>query len=232
MSDCLMQFALPFQEFAVETSPHACLAAGPMPDANDNANTRFGAPLPDRNNIDMTELAPPLMEIPAAAQSDHVAARHEPRFWMDNGWTARIIKNEDDEGWAVEMCREGESEPVWIAPWTMGRDKKNPKPLDTTAFTTLVKAASEVLRRHEQQLHAMLHKSMTVNTISATIHIALDIVPDEDDPYAMLSARDDDDNLIAQRRVSPAYKLTMASATAWIEDGFSMTSALAGQGKK
>jgi hypothetical protein len=29
----------------------------------------------------------------------------------------------------------------------MGRDKKNPKPLDASAFQTLVKTASEVLRR-------------------------------------------------------------------------------------
>ena len=24
-------------------------------------------------------------------------------LWRDDGWTARIIKNEDDDGWAVEM---------------------------------------------------------------------------------------------------------------------------------
>ena len=28
------------------------------------------------------------------------------------------------------MTGEGESEPVLIGPWTMGRDKKNPKPID------------------------------------------------------------------------------------------------------
>ena len=27
---------------------------------------------------------------------------HEDGLWRDNGWTARIIKNEDDDGWAVE----------------------------------------------------------------------------------------------------------------------------------
>jgi hypothetical protein len=80
------------------------------------------------------------------------------RLWRDDGWTARVIKNEDDDGWAVEMIMDGESEPALVGPWTMGRDKKNPKPLDTPAFHTLVKTASEVLRRHEQQLHAQLHK--------------------------------------------------------------------------
>ena len=72
---------------------------------------------------------------------------HEPRLWRDNGWTARVIKNEDDEGWAVAMVKDGEPEPALVGPWTMGRDKKNPKPLDTAAFNTLVKTASEVIRR-------------------------------------------------------------------------------------
>ena len=58
---------------------------------------------------------------------------HDPTFWRDNGWTARVIKNEDDEGWAVAMTRDGEAEPALVGPWTMGRDKKNPKPLDATS---------------------------------------------------------------------------------------------------
>ena len=57
-------------------------------------------------------------------------AIHEARLWRDNGWTARVIKNEDDDGWAVEMIKDGEAEPALVGPWTMGRDKKNPKPLD------------------------------------------------------------------------------------------------------
>ena len=32
----------------------------------------------------------------------------EARLWIDNGWTARVIKNEDDDGWAVEMTRHGD----------------------------------------------------------------------------------------------------------------------------
>src|SRR3954453_21949479 len=82
----------------------------------------------------------------------------EARLWKGNGWTARVVKNEDDEGWAVEMVKDGEPEPALVGPWTMGRDKKNPKPLDTAAFLTLVKTAAEVIRRHEQHSHAELHK--------------------------------------------------------------------------
>ncbi len=147
-------------------------------------------------------------------------AINEPRLWRDDGWTARVIKNEDDEGWAVEMIKDGEAEPALVGPWTMGRDKKNPKPLDTSAFHTLVKTASEVLRRHEQQLHATLHKSVTVNTASATITVTLDIVPDEDDPYALLAAQDEAGDRLAEVRVAPNFKLTRTSAEDWIAGGY------------
>ena len=82
-------------------------------------------------------------------EHDDDTAINEARLWKDNGWTARVIKNEDDDGWAVAMTRDGEREPALVGPWTMGRDKKNPKPLDTAAFNTLVKTAHEVVRRHE-----------------------------------------------------------------------------------
>ena len=130
------------------------------------------------NAIVMTELLTPSpddIEEPASDSSSHT---YEARLWRDDGWTARVIKNEDDEGWAVAMCKDGESEPALVGPWTMGRDKKNPKPLDAAAFGTLVKTASEVLRRHEQQLHAMLHRNVVVNTRSATLTVTLDIVPE------------------------------------------------------
>lgn len=144
----------------------------------------------------------------------------EPRLWVDKGWTARVIKNEDDEGWAVAMMKDGEPEPALVGPWTMGRDKKNPKPLDANAFRTLVKTASEVLRRHEQQLHAILHKTLFVSLESADIRVNLDIVPDEENPYAILSAHDADNAELAQVRVSAGFKLSKASASAWIENDY------------
>ena len=60
------------------------------------------------------------------------------------------------------MISDGESEPALVGPWTMGRDKKNPKPLDVSAFATLVKTANEILARHAQQRRAQLHRSVTV----------------------------------------------------------------------
>lgn len=156
----------------------------------------------------------------AAVEADLPAVVNEPRLWCNNGWTARVIKNEDDEGWAVSMTKDGESEPALVGPWTMGRDKKSPKPLDASAFQTLVKTASEVLRRHEHQLQALLHKKLFLTTPSGPLSITLDIVPDEDDPYAVLGARDDAGELIAEVRVGPEFKLSAASANAWIADEF------------
>ncbi len=151
---------------------------------------------------------------------DPHAPLQEPRLWRDERWTAQVIKNEDDEGWAVAMTLVGESEPALVGPWTMGRDKKNPKPLDAAAFHTLVKTASEVLRRHEQQLHAQLHKSLKLDTDAGRLHILLDIVPDEDNPYALLSARDAQDELVARVRVAANFRLTEASAAAWVDNDF------------
>jgi len=144
----------------------------------------------------------------------------EARLWRDNGWTARVIKNEDDEGWAVAMTRHGEAEPALVGPWTMGRDKKNPKPLDTNAFNTLVKTANEVLRRHEQQTHALLHRQLYVEAASGRLSITLDIVPDDDDPHAWLAATDADGRELARVRVGAGFKLGVASAERWIEAGF------------
>jgi hypothetical protein len=145
---------------------------------------------------------------------------HQPTLWRDNGWTARVVKNNDDDGWAVEMIKAGEAEPALVGPWTMGRDKKNPKPLDTAAFNTLVKTASEVLRRHEQQLHAQLHKSVFVMAAAGRVEVTLDIVPDDDDAHAVLKAVDADGAELAQMRVPAGFKLSASSASAWIDGGF------------
>jgi hypothetical protein len=153
---------------------------------------------------------------------------HEPTLWADDGWTARVIKNEDDDGWAVAMIRDGEPEPALIGPWTMGRDKRNPKPLDGQAFITLVKTATEYVRRHEQQRHAQLHQSIEIRPETgepfafgaAAVVVRLDIVPDDDDPHGQLSAHDNAGELLGQARVAPSFKLTRTSATAWIASNF------------
>lgn len=147
----------------------------------------------------------------------------EARLWRDEGWTARVVKNEDDDGWAVEMTKDGEQEPALVGPWTMGRDKKSPKPLDATAFSTLVKTAHEVRRRHEQHLHALLHKKVIVSSGAGEIVVTLDIVVGDESASALLAARpalEPDAAPLAEVRVDPSFKLTVASARAWIDDGY------------
>ena len=157
---------------------------------------------------------------PAMMDVEEAIAIRESRLWHDNGWMARVIKNEDDDGWAVEMLMDGEPEPALVGPWTMGRDKKNPKPLDQTAFNTLIKTATEVLQRHAQQAHAALHKRLTVYALEREWDIRLDITPDEYEPYAILSALDALGEEVAQVRVRPDFRLTSTSASNWIKDDF------------
>lgn len=147
---------------------------------------------------------------------------HEPRLWRAQGWTARVIKNEDDDGWAVEMLKDGQADPALVAPWTMGRDKKNPKPLDGAAFQTWVKTASEVLTRHENQRRAQLHRSVYLNLDSGRMEVVLDIIPDEDNPHAVLTALDADGTELGRATVPPDFKLTAASAERFVDAGFSV----------
>jgi hypothetical protein len=148
----------------------------------------------------------------------------EPRLWQDEIWTAKVIKNEDDDGWAVAMFKVGESEPALVGPWTMGRDKKNPKPLDGTAFITLVKTASEFVRRSEQQLHAQLNQSVTVNGQNGRVTVLLRIVPDDDHPDAVLTAQDEGGAVLANIKVRAGFRLNRQTAQAWVDADFAKPS--------
>jgi hypothetical protein len=145
---------------------------------------------------------------------------HENRVWSDEHWTACVINNDDDDGWAVAMFLDGESEPALVGPWTMGRDKKNPKPLDVNAFNTLVKTAKEVIRRSEQQRHAELNKNLSVTVGGRRVRVALAIVPDEEGATATLRAEDELGETLAVVPVPPTFKLTVSSAEGWVAAGF------------
>ncbi len=133
-----------------------------------------------------------------------------PGLWRDNGWTARVVKNEDDEGWAVEMHRDGEAEPALVGPWTMGRDKVNPKPLDHPAFMALVKGASDVMRRHQQQNRARLHRSISfADPNDRRLRVDLDIAEDEDDPHAIVAVfAEMTGDLVHRDRVEAGWQLS------------------------
>jgi hypothetical protein len=151
----------------------------------------------------------------------------EPSLWKKSGWIAKILKNQDDDGWAVEMTRIGDEEPALVGPWTMGRDKKNPKPLDQPAFLTLVKTATEVLRRHQQTARARLHRSISFvdDTLSSTgeelrVRADLDVAPDDDDPHAILAVFEEATNrAIHSGRVSASFRLDAANVQRWLRDG-------------
>jgi hypothetical protein len=145
----------------------------------------------------------------------------DPRMWKKSGWIARVIKNENDEGWAASMTRIGDSEPVLVSPWTMGRDKVNPKPLDHSGFATLLKGANDVLRRHEDALRAKLHREMAcTDEAGVRLRVALDIQVDEDDPHAIVTVTDDATREIVRRgRVSQGFKLSEATVRRFLRTG-------------
>ena len=145
----------------------------------------------------------------------------DPRHWKKDGWSARVVKNDSDDGWAVEMKRAEDDEPALTTPWTMGRDKKNPKPMDQSSFMTLIKTASEVLLRHEQAARARLHRTLSyVSSDGQRIRIDLDIVPDDDDPHAIIKAFDEQTNeLLRDGRTSPSFKLNAQAAARFVKTG-------------
>lgn len=161
------------------------------------------------------------MDVTDVNDVSEVGDQLEPGYWKKAGWIARVIKNEDDEGWAVEMTRVGDDEPALVGPWTMGRDKKNPKPLDASAFATLVKTASEVLQRHEATARERLHKSLVYKAeAGGYVRLELDVVQDDDDPHAMLAAYDESTGeLLRRERVTPGFKLSAASGERFVEHG-------------
>lgn len=145
----------------------------------------------------------------------------EPTLWKKGEWTARVVRNDDGDGWAVEMTRIGATEPSLVGPWTMGRDKVNPKPLDASAFATLVKGASEVMRRHEAAARERLHRSLSFATDAGQrLRVDLDIAEDDDDPHAILAVIDETTGeTLRTGRVAPGFKLTATTAQRFLRTG-------------
>jgi hypothetical protein len=61
---------------------------------------------------------------------------------------------------------------------------------------------------------------VVVTAAGARWQVNLDIVPDDDDPHATLSAVGPDGEAAASRRVAASFKLNARSAQAWVEGGF------------
>lgn len=197
------------------------LAAGQAPTqlAFVNASGGLVAPATPVTTARRPFPAPKHVEAPANKGD----AIRESRLWQEDGWTARVLRNDGE--WSVELRRDGDSEPALLAPWDLDRDLRNPKPLNYGEFLILVKSAEEVMLRQRLQLQARLHKRLTVFAQDSEWDVTLDIVPDEYEPHALLSAFGADGELVAQQRVAPDFKFSTASAREWIASDFRQSSA-------
>lgn len=157
---------------------------------------------------------------PSAMPVADESAIREPRLWRERGWTARIVRCTDGEGWSVEMTVDDEQEPALVGPWPAGREPEQPRAMDASAFNALLKEASEMRLRHERQLKALLHRRLSVFALDQEWEITLDVVPDEYEPHAILSAIDAEGVTVAKQRVEAEFRLGTASALRWIMDGF------------
>ena len=55
---------------------------------------------------------------------------------------------------------------------------------------------------------------------SGRVEVSLDIVPDDDDAHALLTAVDAEGAELARVRVAANFQLSPASAAAWIDRGY------------
>lgn len=152
---------------------------------------------------------------PADEEHPHTALR-----WEDRGWSARILKNDEGEGWAVEVCRRGEALPILRSPWPMTAEQDAPKPLDRSAFNTLVTTASEILQRNSVSPHTGEQQRLKLFVLGRRWEITLEIAFGGLEAGATLSARDADDEEVARQRVPAGFQLECAPIIAWIEHGF------------
>ena len=142
-------------------------------------------------------------------------------IWRGRGWTAEIIKNEYDDGWAIEMTPDGQEEPVYMAPWTMGRNKKDPKPLKQKDFISWIKSASEFMARSRFQSQTKNNRNVDVISSSGErLQVIYDVIEDDYEPTGVLTALDQLGEEVAKTSCNPAFQLTLESAEAWVEGGF------------
>jgi hypothetical protein len=140
--------------------------------------------------------------------------------WSGRGWTAEVVDNEDGGGWALAMTRDGDREPTLVVPWVMGRNKKDPKPLNQQDFVTQVKAAQDFSDRREKQRKAHQISFGVTSEDGQWVRVVCEITPDEYEPEAHLVALDRAKEELARVSCPLNLKLTRAVAQAWVNGGF------------
>lgn len=147
--------------------------------------------------------------------------RQDNTYWEDRGWVAEVVENEDGGGWALSMTRDGDDLPVLVVPWVMGRNKKDPKPLNARDFATQLKAAKDFLHRSQQQVRTAHRRSFDVSDgAGGTTRVVFDVVPDAFEPEGRLTAFDALGAQVAEQSVGAGHRLTRAGAQAWVNGGF------------
>ncbi len=141
--------------------------------------------------------------------------------WAESGWTAEIVENDDGGGWAVSMTRDGHSKPTLVVPWVMGRNKKDPKPLNKADFVAQLKAAEDFLTRAQKQNRSAHRVSRdVVGADGERLRVIFDITPDEFEPEGELVATNRANEELARVSCPVNFNLTREVAQAWVDGGF------------
>ncbi|MCP4870151.1 MAG: hypothetical protein GY898_15695 [Proteobacteria bacterium] len=150
-----------------------------------------------------------------------MTATNLPTRWSDKGWTAEVVLNEDGGGWAVAMTKDGHDEPILVVPWVMGRNKKDPKPLNSADFATQLKAAQDYLTRRENQIRQAYRKIVHVNSADGDrVKVVFDVIPDEFEPEGELVAWSGGRHELGRASCPASLKLTRTVAQDWVDGGF------------
>jgi len=150
-----------------------------------------------------------------------MAFAKEDMTMSDRGWTAQIIRDDEAEGgWAITMTPDGADEPVYSGPWTMGRNKKDPKPLKTKDFLVWIKSAKEFLERSQRQNNQSNRKSIDLTDEAGDfVRVIFDVINDGE-ARGELVANNQVGLELARVDTSPNFKLTIESAEDWIASGY------------
>jgi len=164
------------------------------------------------------------MVVPSHKKSEKevevMAFAKEDMVWQERGWKAEIIRDDDGAGWAIAMTPDGADEPVYTAPWTMGRNKKDPKPLKTKDFLVWIKSAKEFVERSSRQTRHSNRKSIdTTDENGDFIRVVFDVV-NHGEAKGSLTAFDQVGQELESVECDPNFKLTVGSAEDWILGGY------------
>jgi len=141
--------------------------------------------------------------------------------WSGRGWNAQVIQNEDGGGWACEMRRDGDRDPVYVGPWTMGRNKVDPKPLSQNAFNSWVKSASEFMMRSNMQKRRKDRQTFDITTDDGEkITVIYDIQRGEYESVGVLTAENVFSEEIARVEVDLRFSFTIEAAEDWIQSDY------------